>query len=127
MNTMSAIALYTALVEAGASGTSAEQATESLPPFTGIKRDVAQIKRGIARIRGDIAEIRRGVARIRGDVAEIRRGVARIRGDVAEIRGDIAKIRENIAQLEVRLTWRVLGSLTVLLGIAIGVFRLTAG
>lgn len=40
---------------------------------------------------------------------------------------DIAQLKADITQLEVRLIWRLLGGVAVLLGITAGVFKLVLG
>ena len=95
---MSATALYKALVEAGTSEDTAERAVEDLP------------------FGGELAT--------KSDLAQLE---VRLGADIAQLKVDITQLKVGITQLEVRLIWRLLGGVAVLLGITAGVFKLVLG
>ena len=86
------------MVEAGASEDTAERAVEKLPP-----NDELATKADWAELDARIAQLEARLTQL-----EVRFGT-------------------DIAQLEVRLTWRLLGGTAVLLGITVGLLKLVLG
>ncbi len=98
LDSMSATALYKALLDAGADEELAERAAEVLPPI------------------GELAT--------KADVSELKTDIARLetRLDETATKTELAELR---TELKAYLAWRLLGGMALMLSIAVAFIRLT--
>ena len=64
--------------------------------FTGVERDVADLKEGQARVEQDVADLKDGQARVEQDVADLKDGQARVEQDVADLKDGQARIEQDM-------------------------------
>ena len=68
--------------------------------FTGVERDVADLKEGQARVEQDVADLKDGQARVEQDVSDLKDGQARVEQDVADLKDGQARIEQDVADLK---------------------------
>ena len=74
-----------------------------------------EVKQDIAELRGEVKELR---GEVKQDIAELR---GEVKQDIAELRGEV---KQDIAQLEVRLAWRLVAAMGVIIAANAGMLAL---
>ena len=96
---------------------------------SGFKREQAEAIAAVVRAgQGELAtkpdlrllrsEVKQDIAELRGEVKELR---GEVKQDIAELRGEV---KQDIAQLEVRLAWRLVAAMGVIIAANAGMLAL---
>ena len=94
------------------------------------KADIRQVREQLERSREQLehkievantqlrGEVKQDIAELRGEVKELR---GEVKQDIAELRGEV---KQDIAQLEVRLAWRLVAAMGVIIAANAGMLAL---